>query len=488
MVVNSNYQKEVSKKLKRYYIIALLSVALFSIVGQLVVQYAISKQRSEATVINLAGRQRMLSQRICKNIMLISLENIFMKDSQLVYKNDLIEVIPKWEKVHYGLMNKKLESNGDIIKLRDSKVVSEMFREIHPIFLIMLRSAKEIRNYQNNFTEYTLIKKTNDVLKNERKFLALMDKIVFQYDLEAKEQIKELKNLELILFFLTIIILIIEGVFVFKPLHKQVSQTIVDLIGSEKHLSDLNQKLFLTNESLLVTKNDLNKATEEKFKLELQKGKVRSASLLEGQEEERKRLAFELHDGLGQMLTGLKLISERISVDTFENEKDINTLKELKLLINETISETRTISFNLAPSVLNDFGVYAAIRILLENNSKNFEYKIDFDNSTKRFSSNIEMSLYRITQEAINNFQKHSNASLIEINLKSDPSFVYLTISDNGIGFDLKKNKNKLFKNGIRNMQSRTEVNQGVFKMQSAVGMGTTISVKLPIKNQTHNN
>ncbi|TAG53974.1 MAG: hypothetical protein EAZ27_09830 [Cytophagales bacterium] len=484
MSFNSDRQIEISKKLRIYYILALLSVAIFSIIGQIVVQYAISKQKSEATVINLAGRQRMLSQRICKNVLMISPQNKFMQDSISAYRKDLLEIIPIWENVHLGLKSENLQSNGASINVINSEKINEMFKEIDPIFLNILKASKDIVLLNENSNIETLNFKTNIILQNERKFLSNMDRIVFQYDKEAKEQMAHLKNIEFILFIITILILFLEGIFIFKPLHHQVTQIISGLFESEKNLFHLNTKLNSTNDSLIKTQKELVQTTEDKFKLQLHEGKVRSASLIEGQEDERKRIAFELHDGLGQMLTGLKLTSERIPENELGSEKNINTMKELKQFINETIEETRTISFNLAPSVLNDFGIFSALKILLENSTKNtnIKYNLIFQEIEKRFISNIEISLYRIAQESINNIQKHANASIIEIEIKFDSNFVHLIITDDGNGFDLKKKKSQSLKNGIRNMKSRAEVNQGDFKISSIVGKGTKIVVKLPLK------
>jgi signal transduction histidine kinase len=181
------------------------------------------------------------------------------------------------------------------------------------------------------------------------------------------------------------------------------------------------------------------------------------------------------------MLTGLRLHSEKVKSFDFTNTKQEKSFDELQSLIQETIEATRTVSFNLAPSVLSDFGVVPAIRILTEQISKLTEIKIDFQSEKiNRLSEGIETSLYRITQEAIHNAVKYSNASLIKIQLSDNESFVKLSISDNGEGFELKAIKKTIGGSGLKNMQARAELLNGTFKIQSKIGKGTTIRIEIP--------
>ncbi|TAF72371.1 MAG: hypothetical protein EAZ53_16395 [Bacteroidetes bacterium] len=483
---NSSKQIALSKKLRRLYIIALLAVAIFSIIGQIMIQYAISEQQNDATVINLAGRQRMISQRICKNILLLSKSTNFFIDTTL-YINDLKEIIPLWRDVHLGLRNKVLENKGKKIIVKNSEKIDSMIAVVHPIFLTMISNAKyllyEIENTNSPDRKMNMKAAISSILENEFNFLKTMDKIVFQYDAEAKDRISKLKIIELFLFFLTVLILIIEGFFIFRPLYHQVSDTILTLVKSEDNLYGVNLQLKSTNESLIATENQLLKTQEEKFKLQLQEGKIRSASLIEGQEAERKRIAFELHDGIGQMLTGLKLTAERIKISSLESEKEQKALIDLKQLLDSTMAETRTISFNLTPSVLDDFGIYSAIKILVDNASKNtnITFLLEFPYNFERYSTSIEITLYRIIQEAINNCLKYAEATTINLSITKSDDYILLIISDNGKGFDRRKLKTKIVRNGIRNMQARTELNNGEFKIISKIGKGTKILVKLPL-------
>jgi signal transduction histidine kinase len=467
---------QIFNRLTRLYIIALSAVALLSLVGQILIQVFLNSLLDDSHVVNIAGRQRMLSQRLSKTAVLLCRPQIFQADAEH-YSQDIKEIINVWEMSHEGLKNKNLTTDGKIYTVRNSAKIDSMFQEIDPIFKVILLNAKAIsqaisKPVENQ--ELFLQNSRNQILTNERVFLKMMDKIVFQYDSESRERVDTTKKIELFLFILLFSILVLEGAFIFRPIANNIRLVIKKLTDSESNLRQ-------TNKALLETQQALVQATEEKYKLQLAEEKVRAASLMEGQEGERKRLAADLHDGIGQMLTGLRLHSEKVKSFDFTNTKQEKSFDELQSLIQETIEATRTVSFNLAPSVLSDFGVVPAIRILTEQISKLTEIKIDFQSEKiKRLSEGIETSLYRITQEAIHNAVKYSNASLIKIQLSDNESFVKLSISDNGEGFELKAIKKTIGGSGLKNMQARAELLNGMFKIQSKIGKGTTIRIEIP--------
>jgi signal transduction histidine kinase len=170
-----------------------------------------------------------------------------------------------------------------------------------------------------------------------------------------------------------------------------------------------------------------------------------------------------------------------LSSNIFTNIKQVKSFDELQSLIQETIEATRIVSFNLAPSVLSDFGVVPAIRILTEQVAKTTDmtFKLQAE-KVNRLPETIETSLYRITQEAIHNTVKYAKSTLIDIQLSENDNFVNLLISDNGAGFDLKSVKKTMGGSGLKNMQARVELLNGTFKIQSKIGKGTNIKIKIP--------
>jgi signal transduction histidine kinase len=467
---------QIFNRLTRLYIIALSGVALLSVVGQLLIQIFLNSLLDDSHVVNVAGRQRMLSQRLSKTAVLLCNPEIFQADAEY-YSQDIKDIISLWESSHYALKNKDLKTDGRTFKVRNSEKIDSMFQAIEPVFKVVLTNAKTIdkliekpKKNQQEILQSSL----NQILINERTFLKKMDKIVTQYDLESTKRVEMTKNIEMFLFTLLFIILILEGAFIFRPIADNIRFVINKLTNSESNLRQANNELVKTQEALV-------QATEEKYKLQLAEEKIRAASLMEGQEGERKRLAADLHDGIGQMLTGLRLHSEKVKSFDFTNTKQAKSFNELQNLIQETIEATRTVSFSLAPSVLSDFGVVPAIRILTEQVSKmtNMTFNLQAE-KVNRLPEAIETCLYRITQEAIHNATKYAKADLINIQLFDNEQFVKLVVSDNGGGFDLKLVKNKMGGSGLKNMQARAELLNGAFKIQSKIGKGTIIKIEIP--------
>ena len=467
---------QIFSRLTRLYVMALTAVALLSVIGQLLIQIFLNSLLDDSHVVNIAGRQRMLSQRLSKTAVLLCNPKIFQADAEY-YSQDMKDIILLWESSHYALKNKNLITDGRAFKVRNSAKIDSMFQAIESLFKVILKNAKMIdkliekpKKNQQELLQSSL----NQILINERTFLKKMDKIVTQYDLESTERVEVTKSIEMFLFTLLFLILILEGAFIFRPIADNIRFVIKKLTDSESNLRQTNDELVKTQEALV-------QATEEKYKLQLAEEKVRAASLMEGQEGERKRLAADLHDGIGQMLTGLRLHSEKVKSFDFTNIKQAKSFNELQNLIQETIEATRTVSFSLAPSVLSDFGVVPAIRILTEQVSKinSMTFNIQAEN-INRLPEAIETSLYRITQEAIHNATKYAKSDFINIQLSGNEHFVELIVSDNGEGFDLKSVKNKMGGSGLKNMQARAELLNGTFKIQSEIGKGTSIKIEIP--------
>ncbi|WP_421889280.1 ATP-binding protein [Marinoscillum sp.] len=206
--------------------------------------------------------------------------------------------------------------------------------------------------------------------------------------------------------------------------------------------------------------------SEKRLKLENQR------SLISGEEKERLRLSQELHDGLGPMLTILKIKVESSTIQADEK-------KELMRLFDETLGEMRKISNNLMPSVLRDFGAGEAIRNLLKQIGQDrlqVHYQYD-PNGKINIPTNISIALYRVAQEAVNNVLKHARASVLNISLTEFTDRVSLYIQDNGQGFDP---ENVTLGNGLRNMRERINVENGIFELTSD-SKGSVIEVEIPL-------
>ena len=227
---------------------------------------------------------------------------------------------------------------------------------------------------------------------------------------------------------------------------------------------------------------------EEKYELQLAEDRIRASALIEGQEEERKRFALELHDGIGQMLTGLKLHAEKLKSVQFHDEKNQRRFEQLVALIQDIIQTTRQISFNLMPSVLSDFGLNATLRLLCEQTAEVSGIKVAFDgdvNKRVEMGRPMEIGLYRIAQEALNNAVKHANADKIKIKLEHNKNQLILEISDDGKGFLISNLKSEdgifLTRNGMENIRTRTQLLNGEMEIVSKVDSGTNLIVRVDL-------
>jgi PAS domain S-box-containing protein len=216
--------------------------------------------------------------------------------------------------------------------------------------------------------------------------------------------------------------------------------------------------------------------------------KIKTLALIQGQEEERRRISKDIHDGIGQMLTALKLNIENFNSINFCTEKEKEMYKIVQDLIKETILEVRRVSNALAPPGLYDFGLYSVTRQLLEQLSKTSEIKIHFDSNiqTIRYYTLIEVTLYRIIQESINNILKHSKAEHLEVNINQDERSLNLLIFDDGIGFSPDNSRiaiNKKGGSGLKNIRERAYFIGANCKIISKHNKGCIIKISIPIKN-----
>ncbi len=203
---------------------------------------------------------------------------------------------------------------------------------------------------------------------------------------------------------------------------------------------------------------------------------LRTASLLEGEESERNRISRELHDGLGQILTAIKFQAQSLP----PSEKRA----ELLDLLDDAIDEVRLLAYNMMPRVLMDFGLNAALQKLVWQTAKRTDAMIRFESTLHnetRFDERLEIGIFRIAQEAMNNALKHADASDIHLSLAERDHQLCLTVCDNGKGFNL---NTLAHQNGLRNMQERAKLLGGTCLIKTNPHEGTRIELTLPTPDQ----
>lgn len=594
-------------RLGTWYILALSVIVSIAIIGQLLIQNHVEDQLSDSHVINVAGRQRMLSQRITKCALL--LKPVQEDAARIAIANELDSALRLWANSHTGLQfgdaNLNLPGNN-------SQEVKQMFEAINSHHEAVKKNASFLveKLNQDPLIEYDVLSPAIEtILAHQDDFLDGMNKIVFQYDAEARAKVMTLSKLEYILLGISIVVILLEIFFVFRPTTFQVNQTVNQLIASEKNAKKLSKEIGALYASLeksyvelsnvnvpietpkiyaktdrggnvifvsdlftdlsgvkwneqsmplvqlfhqsslpaewmddliellaegnswqgtiqyttakggkrwtelmivptmssddeekewLVLGSDITRQKQaegsmrDKNRAEIEKKinqqKFRSVLILEGQEEERKRLAMDIHDGIGQMLTSLKFQIE--SIDLLKSKEEATQkLVDIQDLISQVIKEVRRVTFNLKPTVLGDFGLQAGLNVFVREISKLTEIELSYtveSSENIRLPQKVENNIFRIIQEAINNAIKYSKASRIEITYKQTETELTITVQDNGEGFDEElvesRNMNIESGRGFFNMYERTEYVNGHLDIRSSLNEGTKVTLHVPVK------
>ncbi len=228
-----------TRRLTTRYILALGTVALLALLGQIVIQVMLQQQSSDALVINIAGRQRMLSQRLSKAA--LALEVFPDAQSRLENADELRDVVTLWQHSQEGLQR------GDSalgLPGKNSPTIQKLFAAIDPEYRTMLQSSHEllvlalVNNTQaSNVPGSAFLPSIQSILRAQSGFLNGMDRIVSQYQVEAQDHVTRQRYIELLLFGCTLLVLVLEGLFVFRPAVSRLRQTIADLVRTNEHLS-----------------------------------------------------------------------------------------------------------------------------------------------------------------------------------------------------------------------------------------------------------
>lgn len=207
------------------------------------------------------------------------------------------------------------------------------------------------------------------------------------------------------------------------------------------------------------------------------------SSIIETEEKERNRFSRELHDGLGPLLSTIKLYFQWIS-ETEDQENKKLIIEKGERNINEAIETIREVSNNLSPRTLNSFGAIIAIKNFVDNVNNAHKIFIEFyTNIERRFEKNVETVLYRVTSELINNTLKYAKASKSVINIfySDNEGILRLTYTDNGKGFSKDNVFSKGKGMGLINIEQRVNTLEGKFKIESSEGNGVFVEIELPM-------
>lgn len=211
-----------------------------------------------------------------------------------------------------------------------------------------------------------------------------------------------------------------------------------------------------------------------------------AGKIIKAQEEERKAIAREIHDGPAQSMANL-LVHLEVLEKIYEDDPDTvkRELKDLKKIAKNTLAEIRKIIFNLRPSALDDLGIEAVARRYCAEFQEETGISVDFVVLGERIKldSNVEITLFRVIQEALSNVKKHAMARNVRVKLEFLPEAVNLAVEDDGVGFDIEKLDEKEGDHfGLTNIRERVDLLSGTVRIRSEIGCGTNIFISIPLR------
>ncbi len=205
-------------------------------------------------------------------------------------------------------------------------------------------------------------------------------------------------------------------------------------------------------------------------------------AVLQAEETERKRISGELHDGLGQMFSAVKMnLSALADHIRFEDSHGEKMFEKTLSLVDESCKEVRVISHQMAPNILLKSGLATAVRDFIDKiDARKLKINLSTFGLNDRLDQNVEMVLYRVIQEAVNNVIKHAGANTLDIQLSKDEEGINAMIEDNGKGFDSAELEH--FEGiGLKNIRTRVEFLKGQVDFSSTQGAGTLVAIYIPL-------
>jgi two-component system, NarL family, sensor kinase len=235
---------------------------------------------------------------------------------------------------------------------------------------------------------------------------------------------------------------------------------------------------------LIYSQNRKNKAKKEaQFQQTLrQQQEAATKAVIEAEEEERKRIARDLHDGVGQMMSAAKMnLSSFESNIQFNNTEQRLAFEKIIGLVDESCKEVRSVSHNMMPNALLKSSLASAVQDFIDKlDKKTLQVHLFTEGLNDRLDSNVETVLYRVIQECVNNVIKHSGANTLDITVIKDKDGISATIEDNGKGFDVSNTKN-FTGIGMKNILTRVEYLKGTVEFDSIPGKGTAVVIHVPL-------
>ncbi|MEB0248799.1 ATP-binding protein, partial [Mucilaginibacter sp. 5B2] len=214
----------------------------------------------------------------------------------------------------------------------------------------------------------------------------------------------------------------------------------------------------------------------------LQQQDIATKGIIEAEEKERKRIAADLHDGVGPLFsTGYMNLSSPLDRVVLVNADEQALAEKTLAMVDESCKEVRTIAHQMMPNILLKIGLASAIKDFVNKiDSQHLKVNLEAYGLDERLDNNVEIVLYRVVQECVNNVIKHSKANRLNINLTSEEDNIFVTIEDTGIGFNT-NNKMKFEGIGLK-YHHPGRVPESTVDISSDQNKGTLIAINIPLK------
>lgn len=264
-------------------------------------------------------------------------------------------------------------------------------------------------------------------------------------------------------------------------------------IEAELAVNNRNNALRLTGVGVLsliffglyvMQRNKRNAEAERNLAVIRERDKGLQA-VISAQEEERSRISKDLHDGVGQQLSGLKMGFQVLKKELDSGNGEVNEhIDKLSSVLDESASDVRTISHQMMPKALAEVGLGPVMKDMLEKSlgTGGLSYRFDEPRPVGRMDPAVELSLYRIAQEAVNNIIKHAQAKHVDIQLYKTKKQVIMSIEDDGVGFEHTSSGSG---HGMLNIENRCRMMEGQLEVESSPGKGTTLRLRVPVNERS---
>lgn len=231
---------------------------------------------------------------------------------------------------------------------------------------------------------------------------------------------------------------------------------------------------FVIISTLFVYFIYINRQKRKAAQLVIEQEQLRNRAVITAEDEERKRIAKDLHDGVGQQLSAVKM-----NLSAYSSNNNTRQLTDIMNMLDDAVKEVRSVSHSMMPNALLHAGLASAIRDFMNNVALSGKIQVDVQliGIKERLEEKKETTLFRIIQECVTNIIKHAEASRLTLQLIHHPEHLTLMIEDDGKGFVVKASRGGI---GIKNIESRVAYINGTLDIDSHPGRGTTITVEIP--------